>query len=79
MTIFAASLSNLLMGRGTVVSIDGYPRRGDMLRICHANGTHTAGFIKASTDERLVLTMQGHTWILRCNVRAEERSNWVIE
>jgi len=79
MTVLTATLSRVLVERGTVLTIDGTPRPNDMLRIVHENGTHSAAFVEALAGDRLVLMLLGNRAAFRCQAGEKGGSTWVAD
>lgn len=57
MAVFTATLSRFPVAPGTTLVIDGVPEAGDMLRVAHGNGTHSAVRVESCSADWLVVAM----------------------
>ena len=79
MTIYPATLSRYPVVAGTVLTVDGSPKCRDMLRLSHANNTHTAAFVEKIAEDYLVLAIDGDQCCFRREDRPDGGKSWTAE
>lgn len=79
MTVHNASASGFPWSAGASLTIDGEPKARDMIRITHANNTHTAAFIEAVDEKRILLAIQGERISLERDGSTGSQARWIAK
>ena len=79
MAVHPARLSCYPVQQGAVLLIEGIPQSGDMLRIKHDNGTHTAAYVEAVSSNRMALTLNGDFVPFRMARDQGGEPQWIAE